>query len=222
MLIIFDLDGTLLNTMDDLASATNYALSMCGFPRRSIEECRQFVGNGVSKLLERALPEEARNPQNLAALRKPFFTYYDVHLTDQTYPYAGITHLLSQLQACGVKLAVCSNKYQRATEHLIHHFFAKNKFVTILGQRENIPLKPNPQVIEEILYLAKEIKENCLYVGDSEIDMQTAQNAGIKACGVTWGFRSQETLSAYNPTYLVDNPAEILRFPEIQSDNNRS
>ena len=219
MLVIFDLDGTLLNTIDDLAAAANHALSVCGFAPRSIEECRQFVGNGVAKLLERALPETARTPQCIADMRATFFSYYDEHLMDKTHPYVGIETLLSQLQARGIKLAVCSNKYQYATERLIRHFFAKIKFVAVLGQRENIPLKPHPQVIEEILHAARESKENCLYVGDSDTDAQTAQNAGVKFCGVTWGFRSREILAGYNPAHLVNTPLEMLMLPEIQRNN---
>ena len=209
MLVIFDLDGTLLNTIDDLAQAANAALVSCGLPSRTVEECRQFVGNGVSKLLERALPEGSRTPDMLARMHAAFFTYYDAHLTDHTRPYPGIETLLNELQRRGVKLAVASNKYQRATERLIKHFFPHISFVAVLGQRENIPVKPHPHMVQEILSLAHELRENTLYLGDSDVDMQTAQNAGVKACGVTWGFRSRETLAAYHPAFLVDHPQEI-------------
>ena len=219
MLLIFDLDGTLLNTIDDLARAANYALRTCGFATRSVEECRQFVGNGVSKLLERALPEKSRTPQNMADMRAAFFAHYNEHLIDHTYPYPGIQKLLACLQAGGVKLGVCSNKYQQATTHLIDYFFPKIKFSAVLGQREGLALKPDPQMIEEILHLVQEPKEHCLYVGDSEVDMQTAQNAHVKCCGVTWGFRSRQNLAVYQPAYLVDNPVQILLLPEIQRNN---
>lgn len=219
MLVIFDLDGTLLNTIDDLADAANHALRVCGFEPRSIEECRRFVGNGVTKLLERALPETARTPQHIANMRAAFVSYYNEHLMDKTHPYTEIETLLSQLQARGIKLAVCSNKYQYATEGLIHHFFAKIQFVAVVGQRENIPLKPHPQVVEEILHITQESKTNCLYVGDSDTDAQTAQNAGVKFCAVTWGFRPRRILEEYNPAYLVNSPIDILMLPEIQTDN---
>ena len=219
MLVIFDLDGTLLNTIDDLAAAANHVLNARGFAARSVEECRQFVGNGVSKLLERALPKEVHLSQNMADLHGAFFAYYDAHLTDKTRPYEGIDELLKSLQARGIKLAVCSNKYQRATSYLITHFFAQIKFTSVLGQREDLPLKPDPQMIDEIIRIAQEAKENCLYIGDSEVDMQTAQNAHVKCCGVTWGFRSREKLAAHQPTYVVDNPAQILLLPEIQRNN---
>lgn len=219
MLVIFDLDGTLLNTIDDLAAAANHALNVCGFAARSVEQCRQFVGNGVSKLLERALPEKARTPQNIADMRAAFFAYYDAHLTDKTRPYEGIDKLLKCLQARSIKLAVCSNKYQRATERLISHFFPQIKFACVLGQCEHLALKPHPQMVDEILRITQEEKENCLYVGDSEVDMQTAQNAQVKCCAVTWGFRQCADLEVYHPAYLVDSPAQILMLPEIQRNN---
>ncbi len=212
MLAIFDLDGTLLDTIDDLAQAANAALVSCGLPPRTVEECRQFVGNGVSKLLERALPEGNRTPEVLASMHTAFFAYYDAHLTDKTRPYSGIETLLNELQMRGVKLAVASNKYQCATERLIKYFFPHISFVAVLGQRKNIPVKPHPHIVQEILSLAHETRENTLYIGDSDVDMQTAQNADIKACGVTWGFRSRETLAAYHPAVLVDHPQEITRL----------
>lgn len=222
MLIIFDLDGTLLNTIDDLAAAANQALHTCGLPERSVQECRQFVGNGVSKLLERALPQGACTPAVLSKMQDAFFSYYDAHLTDYTQPYPHVLELLQSLQKSGIKLAVASNKYQRATEKLMRYFFPHISFVSVLGQRENIPTKPHPQIVQDILQIANESKARCLYVGDSDVDMQTAQNAGVKACAVTWGFRSRETLTKYNPAYLVDEPSQILLLPEIQGYNQRA
>ena len=210
MLIIFDLDGTLLNTSEDLTAAANEALCVCGFAPRSTQECRQFAGNGVAKLLERALPEEARTPENLVRVQQAFFSYYDKHLWDHTYPYAGIEDLLFILQKQGIQLAVASNKYQSATQRLMAHFFPQITFAAVLGQRDKVPTKPHPQIVQEILSLANENKENCLYVGDSEVDMQTAQNARVKACGVTWGFRPRDTLTAYQPRYLIQTPEELL------------
>lgn len=210
MLLIFDLDGTLLNTSEDLAAAANEALRVCGFAPRSTQECCQFAGNGVAKLLERALPENAQTPENLIHVQQAFFSYYDKHLWDHTYPYEGVKDLLVALQKRGIQLAVASNKYQSATQRLIAHFFPQISFVAVLGQRDNVPTKPHPQIVQEILSLANENKENCLYVGDSEVDMQTAQNAGVKACGVTWGFRSRDVLVVFQPQYLIEKPAELL------------
>lgn len=210
MLIIFDLDGTLLNTLDDLTDATNHALTSCGFAPRTVDECRRFVGSGVTKLLERALPEQARNPENAARLRAAFFTYYDAHLRDHTFPYDGMGELLTTLQTRSVKLAVASNKYQAATERLIAHFFPQITFTAVLGQRENVPVKPHPQIVQDILAAAHETTAHALYVGDSDVDMQTAQNAGVKACAVTWGFRPRDMLAVYHPAYMLDSPVQLL------------
>lgn len=212
MLIIFDLDGTLLNTIDDLADAVNYALWEYGFAPRSVDECRNFVGNGVDKLLERALAEPVRTPENIARMRGAFLRYYDDHLADHTHPYSSMRGILSALAARGVKLAVASNKYQSATERLIRHFFPQIPFAAVLGQRDNVPVKPHPQIVQDILAVTGETKENCWYVGDSEVDMQTAQNAGVKACAVTWGFKPREVLVACKPQRLIDTPQELVNL----------
>ncbi len=212
MLLIFDLDGTLLNTLDDLAAAANYALSAAGFAPRTTAECCQFVGSGVTKLLERALPDGHKTPENIARLKTSFLAYYDAHLTDFTHPYTGIKDVLAALQARGIQLAVASNKYQRATSYLITHFFPQISFVSVLGQREGVPVKPHPHMVHAILAAANETPAHTLYVGDSDVDMQTAQNAGIKACGVTWGFRSRGVLAAYQPAYLIDDPRDMLHL----------
>lgn len=210
MLVIFDLDGTLLNTIDDLAAAANHALVACGFPPRSTEECCQFVGSGVTKLLERSLPDGAKTQENIARMRTEFLAYYDQHLWEATHPYPGITDALQTLQARGIKLAVASNKYQRATEKLITHFFPQIAFSAVYGQREGVPVKPHPQIVQDCLSCAQEPAEHCLFIGDSDVDMQTAQNAAVRACGVTWGFRSREVLAAYHPAYLIDIPHELV------------
>ena len=212
MLFVFDLDGTLLNTIDDLAAAANHALRTCGFATRSVEECRQFVGNGVNKLLERALPADQRTPENLAKMKGAFVHYYSLHLADATRPYDGILETLTALQARGIKLAVASNKYQQATEKLITHFFPTVSFVAVFGQRPDVPLKPNPQIVHDILRLANEDASHCFYVGDSQTDMQTAQQAAVKACAVTWGFRTREELEVYHPAYVIDHPREVLQL----------
>ena len=210
MLIIFDLDGTLLNTLDDLDAAANHALTACGFAPRTVDECRQFVGNGVTKLLERALPETARGSENLTRIRAAFLAYYDAHLWDNTYPYNGMGDVLAALQTRGVKLAVASNKYRAATERLIAHFFPQITFAAVLGQRENVPVKPHPQIVQDILAAAHETPAHTVYVGDSDVDMQTAQNAGVKACAVTWGFRPRDVLAQYSPAYMIDKPYQLL------------
>ena len=210
MIAIFDLDGTLLNTIADLAAAANAALEAGGFARRSLAECQSFVGNGITKLLERALPTGEQTAENIAKIRPAFFAYYNAHLTDFTRPYQDIVPLLGALAKRGVKLAVASNKYQYATEKLITHFFAGIPFAAVLGQRENVPVKPDAHIVREILAAAHETEQTCLYIGDSEVDMQTARNAGVRVCAVTWGFREKEILQAYRPDFIVSRPLEIL------------
>ena len=208
-LIIFDLDGTLLNTIDDLAMATNHALAENGYPTHAVEAYNLFVGNGINKLFERALPEEARTPENVLRIRASFIPFYDVHKRDLTRPYDGIPELLKLLHNNGLQLAIASNKYQLATEKLVNYYFAETRFVAVFGQRDNVPIKPDPTVVEDIRRLANAEQAETLFVGDSGVDMLTAQHAGVTAVGVTWGFRSAEELRTYNPDYLVAKPDEI-------------
>jgi phosphoglycolate phosphatase len=208
-LIIFDLDGTLLNTIADLANSANYALLANGFPAHPVEAYRRFVGNGVGKLLERALPEGEKTEENILRLRSAFMPYYREHDTEHSAPYAGIPALLRRLQARNVSVAVASNKYHAATCKLVAHYFPKIRFVRVLGQREGIAPKPDPAVVYEILAAAAVSRREALYVGDSNVDMQTALRSGVAACGVTWGFRPRAELEAFHPRYLVDRAEEI-------------
>lgn len=208
-LAIFDLDGTLLNTIADLATATNQALDACGFSTHPIEAYPFFVGNGINKLFERALPAEARTEENVLRIRAHFLPYYDEHNADLSRPYPGIPQLLENLQAAGIQVAVASNKYHRATEKLIRHYFPTIRFAAILGQREGVPIKPHPQIVEDILALVPVSKEEVIYIGDSGVDMQTAHNAGVESIGVTWGFRPREELLQNSPTHLADTAEEI-------------
>lgn len=208
-LAIFDLDGTLLNTIADLATATNQALDACGFPTHPIEAYPFFVGNGINKLFERALPAEARTEENVLRIRAHFLPYYDEHNADLSRPYPSIPQLLENLQAAGIQVAVASNKYHRATEKLIRHYFPTIRFAAILGQREGVPIKPHPQIVEDILALVPASKEEVIYIGDSGVDMQTAHNAGVESIGVTWGFRPREELLQNSPTHLADTAEEI-------------
>lgn len=208
-LAIFDLDGTLLNTIADLATATNQALEACGFPTHPISAYPMFVGNGINKLFERALPAESRSEENIMRIRAHFLPYYDEHNADLSKPYPGIPQLLEELQTAGVHLAVASNKYQRATEKLIRHYFPTIRFAAVFGQREGIPVKPHPQIVEDILTLVPVNKEEVIYIGDSGVDMQTALHAGVESIGVTWGFRPKEELLQHSPTHLVDSADEI-------------
>lgn len=211
-LIIFDLDGTLLNTIADLAQSTNHALHTLGYPTHEESAYNYMVGNGINKLFERALPEGEKTEENVLRVRKEFIPYYDAHNADKSRPYPGITELLAQLQAQGPLLAVASNKYQAATEKLIAHYFPEIHFIAVFGQRDGVNVKPDPTIVEDILSIARIAKEDVLYVGDSGVDMQTAINAGVTSCGVTWGFRPRTELEEFHPDYIADKAEDILKY----------
>jgi phosphoglycolate phosphatase len=213
-LAIFDLDGTLLNTIADLANATNQALEALGFPTHPTEAYVNMVGNGINKLFERALPEGQKTEENVLAVRAKFIPYYNIHNADFSAPYAGTVELLEQIQARGVKLAVASNKYQEATVRLVAHYFPTIRFSSVFGNRDGVAPKPDPTIVYDIIREAQVEKEDVLYVGDSEVDMNTAINAGVEACAVTWGFCSRERLEKYNPKHIVDSAETILSFIE--------
>lgn len=211
-LVIFDLDGTLLNTIDDLATGANHALDVLGYPTHDAATIRSFVGNGINKLLERALPEGEKTEENILRMRSVFIPYYDEHNADLTVPYEGIPELLVRLQNDGVQLAVASNKYQAATENLVTHFFPNINFVKVLGQRSDVPIKPDPAIVTDILKVAGVGQDAVLYVGDSGVDMLTALNAQVDAVGVTWGFRPKLELSTFPSLGLIDKAEELLNY----------
>jgi phosphoglycolate phosphatase len=211
-LVIFDLDGTMLDTIADLAAATNQALAHYGYPTHPTEAYRYFVGNGINKLFERALPEADRTEENVLRIRSRFIPYYDVHNADLSRPYPGVTEVLQALAAQGIQMAVASNKYQRATEKLVAQYFPGIPFVEVLGQRDGIAPKPDPSIVFDILHTAGVAKEEALYVGDSNVDMMTAKNAGVRVCGVTWGFRPRTELEAHHPEHLADKAGDILNI----------
>ena len=211
-LVIFDLDGTLLDTIADLAESANYALKQLGYPTHDVETIRTYVGNGINKLLERALPLHEQTEENVIRMRSHFVPYYDVHNADLSNPYPGIVSLLEDLQAKGIQIAVASNKYQEATVKLVKQYFPGIDFIEILGQREGINVKPDPTIVFDILQKADVSKEDILYVGDSGVDMQTAINAGVDAVGVTWGFRPRAELESFQPMGLIDKAEELLGF----------
>ena len=208
-LVIFDLDGTLLNTIADLAQSTNYALSRLGYPTHDEAAYRFMVGNGINKLFERALPEGEKTEENVGRMRELFIPYYNIHNADKSTPYPGIPDLLRRLQERQVQLAVASNKYQAATEKLIAHYFPDIRFAAVYGQRDGIAPKPDPTIVFDILAQCGVAPEEVLYVGDSGVDMQTAVQAGVTACGVTWGFRPRTELEAFHPAYLIDHVADV-------------
>ena len=209
-LAIFDLDGTLLNTVEDLGNATNYALTQCGFPIHPTDAYYQMVGRGIYNLFRAAVPSEYATEDNVQKMASYFLPYYDAHKCDFTRPYDGILQMLDIITGKGVRLAVASNKYQDGAEKLVSHFFGEHDFVKILGQREGQPIKPDPAIVDQILAEVPSItKSETVYVGDSNVDMQTGANAEVRTIGVTWGFRSREELASYNPSAIVDS-AEAL------------
>lgn len=211
MLIIFDLDGTLLNTIDDLGEACNHALCAFGFPMHAIEEYPRLVGNGVNKLILRALPEAYRDEELVLRLREVFIPYYNTHNRVHTRPYEGIPELLRSLREAGHQLAVASNKYHEATSAIVEHYFP-GLFDVVLGEREGVERKPNPQIVYDICE-ALDIHvtdHQILYIGDSLVDIETARNASLPVIACSWGFVQQESLMAAQPDFLAQRPADIL------------
>ncbi|MDE6828597.1 MAG: HAD-IA family hydrolase [Alistipes sp.] len=209
-LVIFDLDGTLLDTIGDLAVACNASLAMRGLPQHSYDDYCGFVGNGIMRLVERALPEPLRTPENVALMRADFVRCYTEHIDARTRPYEGVPELLAVLSQRGLRLAVASNKFQAGTEKLVQRFFPGIAFDPVFGQREGVPLKPDPAVAETILALTETPPGQALFVGDSGIDILTAKAAGIRSAGVTWGFRSRTELEEAGADHIVDRAEEIL------------
>lgn len=210
MIVIFDLDGTLLNTIDDLGYACNYALEKTGYPTYPIEAYPAKVGNGINNLIRRALPETERTEENILRVRAYFVPYYDAHNCDFTRPYEGISDVLAELKAAGHLLAVASNKYQAATEKIVHHFFP-GVFDVILGERDGVERKPNPQIVFDIIQSIQNYqKTQILYIGDSLVDFETARNADVPFVACSWGFVARKKLVEAGIPHIIDQPEEIL------------
>ena len=206
-IFVFDLDGTLLDTLQDLANSVNYALRQHGMPEHSIDDIRRFVGNGVRLLMERAVPDGARNPQFEAAFAT-FRQYYMQHSLDTTRPYDGIPELIHELKNRGCQMAVVSNKMMAATQELVHHFFPD--IPVAIGEHEaaGIRKKPAPDTVFEAL---RQLEfGNAVYIGDSEVDIETARNSGLPCISVLWGFRSRDFLLAHGATTFAEHPLDIL------------
>lgn len=204
---IFDLDGTLLNTLDDLAASTNYALRCYGFPERTTEEVRLFVGNGVRKLMERSIPKET-DSKIFEEVFSTFQQHYLEHSLDTTKPYPGVLEMLDGLKQRGKHLAVVSNKFYAATKELCAHFF--NQIEVAIGERSNIQKKPAPDTVIEALRQLDVSSENAVYIGDSDVDVMTAKNCGIPCISVLWGFRNKEFLLQHGATTFIQTPSELL------------
>lgn len=203
--VLFDLDGTLLNTLDDLCDSTNYALQTFGYPMRTLDEVRQFVGEGVRKLIYRALPdsEKERTDEVLAVFEK----HYDKNKENKTRPYDGITEMLKEVCA-GYKTAIVSNKYNAAVEALRDKLFAPVKVA--VGERDGLAKKPAPDMVEYALKLLGSDKADAVYVGDSNVDILTARNSGLPIIAVSWGFRPKSMLIEMGADIIIDNPSELM------------
>lgn len=206
--VIFDLDGTLLNTLDDLADSTNAALCACGYPPRTVEEVRRFVGNGVRLLIERAVPAGTTGEETDRCFQL-FREQYDKRMCCKTRPYEGILPLLEALHAQGVQCAVVSNKYDGAVRQLARQYFGGLIDVAV-GERAGVRRKPAPDSVLEVLRQLGTEPATALYAGDSDVDVQTAHNAGLRCVGVTWGFRSRSVLEQAGADFIVDRPAQLL------------
>ena len=206
--IVFDLDGTLLDTLTDLAASTNYALRSCGMPEHSIDDVRRFVGNGVCMLMTRAVPDGENNPRFDEAF-SVFRQHYMQHCLDTTCPYPGIMEALARLKEKGMMLAIVSNKMQVATEELRQHFFSQYIDVAI-GERAAIRKKPAPDTVNEALCLLGISHDEAIYVGDSDVDIDTARAAMMPCASVLWGFRDRQFLLNHGATRLLSSPEELL------------
>ncbi len=216
-LVIFDLDGTLLNTINDLGEAANFALARHNFPTHHISSYPHFVGNGISKLIERVLPAEHRDEATITSLREDFISYYNIHKADHTQPYSGIEELLTKLHEAGIKMAVASNKYQEAAHELILHYFPDIPWVAIQGQAPGIPTKPDPSSIFTILSEHPTPKADVVMVGDSAVDVTTARRAAIDSIAVTWGFGKLKDITDAFADHIADTPQQVFDF--IMADN---
>jgi phosphoglycolate phosphatase len=209
---IFDLDGTLLDTLTDLAASTNYALREHGMPEHSVDDVRRFVGNGVRKLMERAVPDGADNPLFDEAFAT-FRQHYMEHALDTTRPYDGVTEMLATLKSRGCSIAVVSNKMMAATQELCQHFFPDTVEVAIgEHEAEGIRKKPAPDTVYAALSALGVTKDHAVYVGDSDVDIATARHAGLPCISVLWGFRDRDFLLQHGATTLVTIPGELCEL----------
>ena len=211
-MIIFDLDGTLLNTIADLAQSTNHALQALGYPTHPESAYNFMVGNGINKLFERALPEGEKSEENVLRVRKEFVPYYDVHNADKSCPYPGIPELLAALKAEGIQTAVFSNKADAFCGKIIEHYFGPGSFSLVRGSRPGVPTKPDPAGVYSLMADLGAAPESTLFVGDSDVDILTGHNAGLPALGVLWGFRGEAELTAAGADALAAKPEDISAY----------
>ncbi len=206
--VIFDLDGTLLNTLEDLADAGNWVCTTNGWPTHDLEAYKKMVGNGIPKLCERFSPENARTPEDLAGTLAQYSARYAAHKADKTKPYPGIEELLADLRRENILCAVFSNKTDCLAQEIVQRYFG-NAFAVARGHQQGFPHKPAPDGLFPILKEMGAEPAQTLYVGDSDVDILTAKNAGLDSCGVLWGFRDAEELRNAGATHLAANAKEL-------------
>lgn len=213
-LVVFDLDGTLCNTLVDLANAVNMALASEGLNTHPLERYNQFVGNGVNVLIKSALGDKAQDKDLFDRVKSYFDSYYTQHLCDYTVSYSGMAGLLRTLSVKGVKTAVHSNKPHIYVDTILHKLYPEHQFSVSWGQQDRFERKPSPQALIAMINKLGVDKESVLYVGDSDVDVYTAHNAGVKVCGVEWGFRGKEELQSAGADYIANSADELLSIIE--------
>ncbi len=206
--VIWDLDGTLLDTLEDLKNAVNYSMRTLGYPERTLDDIRVFVGNGVKKLVELAIPGGSSNP-NYDRSYDLFCEYYAEHNLDNTKPYPGVVELINELKELGVKQAIVSNKVDSAVKKLNDEFFSVDLAIGVTDYKIR---KPAPDMVWQACYELQASKDDTVYIGDSEVDLETARNAKLPCISVLWGFRSAEDLTPFAPEAMVATPAELLKY----------
>ena len=208
--VIFDLDGTLLNTIEDLADASNWVCRNHGWPTHSVEEYKYFVGNGMTQLVLRFSPPEWHSPEGLAIILKEFMTYYDAHKADKTAAYAGMPEAVARMKEAGVSLAVLSNKADQMAGPVVEHYYP-GLFPLVQGALDGVPTKPDPTLLHKLMGRMGATKADTLFVGDSNVDIKTAKNGGLTSCGVLWGFRTRAELEEEGASIIVETPQELVQ-----------
>ncbi|MCI8422225.1 MAG: HAD family hydrolase [Lawsonibacter sp.] len=209
--VIFDLDGTLLNTIDDLADAGNWVCRNHGWPTHTAEEYKRFVGNGMARLAERFAPADWHTPERVQAILDEFMPYYDAHKEDKTAPYSGVAQALARVKAAGVSIAVLSNKADQMARPVVEHYYP-GMFPLVQGALPGFPTKPDPTLLRRLMERMGASPADTLFVGDSNVDIRTARNGGLPSCGVLWGFRTRAELEAEGADFLVETPEELAEL----------